>query len=625
MKKVLVFAALVTAVLLFTTCEEPIDFVEAVGTEVKVANDLFLVVESVSPADNSTGINPGSEIYINFDRDISLGSVTSETIEITDLTNSSSVSIINPEFNSSIKRLKIEPGPDTYFENSHDYSIEISGIQGSDGSEMQEAYIWNFKTGTAPAGSIQVIDRSTSGGAADSGYTNESYVDVSVAFYNDYADYFYITDDYTSIDDDGEIEALSAGVWHTVGTPFSDFNFSTSVDGVKTVYAVFKGELPDFSTGYSKIEEKTITLDTVSPELEAGETRYKNSSQYIVPTSYSGAAYYEWSSSDPELSFSPSDSYYSYISSTTEGTYTVDVELRDRAGNSTSDSFTFVWDTTAPTVTLQQAYSTINYTSVPFNFTVTDNLTPVTSLTYNVYDSDNGWYYGSSSVDRLAVSGSPVTHTVDFFSHNYSYEYARAYVFDLAGNYAYKTDYLYIDDTPPSAPSVSGTTPTTDITPTWTWSSGGNGGVGYYQYNYNDTGWSSETTALSYTALTITNGYNFLRVRERDARNNWSDYTTQIIKFDVMPVPNAKFVSTRPTFDWNTPTGAPKGTTYTLQVLSGHTWLDVKTGLTTSGYTFIASDPALQTDTQYTWRYVATGLLFTYTSPACSFTTGLGK
>ncbi|MDP7489699.1 MAG: Ig-like domain-containing protein, partial [Arenicellales bacterium] len=82
-----------------------------------------------------------------------------------------------------------------------------------------------------------------------------------------------------------------------------------------------------------------------------------------------------------------------------------------------------------------------------------------------------------------------------------------------------------VDTTGPTAPSVSGTTPTTDQTPTWSWNSGG-GGNGTYRYKLDSTDLTSgatQTTDTSYTpGDNISTGTHVLYVQERDAVGNWS-------------------------------------------------------------------------------------------------------
>ena len=91
------------------------------------------------------------------------------------------------------------------------------------------------------------------------------------------------------------------------------------------------------------------------------------------------------------------------------------------------------------------------------------------------------------------------------------------------------------DNLAPTAPSVSGTTPTTDQTPTWSWNSGG-GGNGTYRYKLDSTDLTSgatQTTDTSYTpGDNISTGTHVLYVQERDAVGNWSSSGSSTIVID---------------------------------------------------------------------------------------------
>ena len=91
------------------------------------------------------------------------------------------------------------------------------------------------------------------------------------------------------------------------------------------------------------------------------------------------------------------------------------------------------------------------------------------------------------------------------------------------------------DGTAPSAPIISGTTPTNNTTPTWSWSSGG-GGNGTYRYKLDDsdlTSGATQTTSTSYTPGSgISEASHILYVQERDAAGNWSSSGSRTIVID---------------------------------------------------------------------------------------------
>jgi len=119
-------------------------------------------------------------------------------------------------------------------------------------------------------------------------------------------------------------------------------------------------------------------------------------------------------------------------------------------------------------------------------------------------------------------------------------------------------DIVY-DKTAPSAPTVSGITPTNNKKPTWTWSSGGGGGSGVYRYQLDSTSGSwTQTTALSFSPSTdLTDGSHILYVQERDAAGNWSNSGSKTVVVDTVP-PSAPTVSgitptnnKKPTWTWS--------------------------------------------------------------------------
>jgi hypothetical protein len=88
----------------------------------------------------------------------------------------------------------------------------------------------------------------------------------------------------------------------------------------------------------------------------------------------------------------------------------------------------------------------------------------------------------------------------------------------------------------PTAPIVSGTTPTNDTTPTWNWSTGG-GGDGTYRYerdNSDLTSGATTTTSMSYTpGSAISEGSHTLYVQERNDAGNWSSSGSRTIVINI--------------------------------------------------------------------------------------------
>jgi hypothetical protein len=80
---------------------------------------------------------------------------------------------------------------------------------------------------------------------------------------------------------------------------------------------------------------------------------------------------------------------------------------------------------------------------------------------------------------------------------------------------------ILADYNPPNPPSVTGTTPTNDLTPTWSWSSTG-GGIGTYRYKLD----SDDFTEITFTSFTpsipLSDGIHTLYVQEINAAGDWS-------------------------------------------------------------------------------------------------------
>ena len=98
---------------------------------------------------------------------------------------------------------------------------------------------------------------------------------------------------------------------------------------------------------------------------------------------------------------------------------------------------------------------------------------------------------------------------------------------------------LCSDTTPPTAPTVSGATPTNDTTPTWSWTTGGGGGNGTFRYKLDSsdlTSGATEITAASFTsASALSEGSYTLYVQERDEFGNWSTSGSKTIVIDITP------------------------------------------------------------------------------------------
>ena len=212
--------------------------------------------------------------------------------------------------------------------------------------------------------------------------------------------------------------------------------------------------------------------------------------------------------------------------------YTLYVQERDEAGNwSASGSKLITIDTTEPTLA---------FTSVSGG-NPGSNLRPVVIGTASE-SSDVTLYFDSlcatakSAAPKNTVFASPgITVNADVASNTTTTIYAKAV--DDAGNASCTSLVTYThDDTPPTAPTVTGTTPSNDTTPTWSWTAG-TGGTGTFRYKLDDatlTSDATETSSLTYTpGSDLAAGNRTLYVQERDAAGNWSASGSRQILIDV--------------------------------------------------------------------------------------------
>ena len=217
--------------------------------------------------------------------------------------------------------------------------------------------------------------------------------------------------------------------------------------------------------------------------------------------------------------------------------------IRDAAGNNAFLTHSLVPDNTNykvdTTVTANFTKATDDVGTVTGDFT-SDNTTDDTALVLsgtNEAGSTVKVYHNTTELGTAnAVSTTSWSYTatvVNGTTHLFNVRET-----DLAGNTSAATSNLAVtgDTTAPTAPSVSGTTPTGNTTPTWSWSAGGEGN-GTYRYKLDNsdlTSGATQTTSTSYTPGSgISEGSHILYVQERDAAGNWSSAGSRTIVIDT--------------------------------------------------------------------------------------------
>ncbi len=124
---------------------------------------------------------------------------------------------------------------------------------------------------------------------------------------------------------------------------------------------------------------------------------------------------------------------------------------------------------------------------------------------------------------------------------------------DFAGNWSASGRLtIRIDVTPPSAPTVTVSTPALSKLPrpTWSWTGTG-GGIGAFQYkvdNFDFAIGATETSGLSYQSTSdMSAGTHTVYVREKDSTGNWSPLGSVAVTLDFDPPAAPKLTGASPT------------------------------------------------------------------------------
>jgi hypothetical protein len=417
-------AVVVLLSLLLATCSNEFDIFEAIKTEMKVANDLFLEIKSVSPEENAPLVNPGVPIVIVFDRSIDPDTANESTILITPAPDPGGPlkSLDFDDYNDNTKTLTIEPVD--YMDGDVDYEVRItSGVKGVYGSELQNEVIWSFHTTVYPAGSINI-----NGG--NDYITNDGTVTLNIS-YNTEVQWMKYSINATDLE--------PAGNWVAKSTSVSGFTLEPPGDGVRTVYIKFA----DNSFNETEVESDTIIRDTADPYFDPllpdkTINMYSSFPVSIAATvldDTSGVETYSWTVSPlGAVVFGDSSVEDTTITDVpSDGTFTLTLAVTDKAGNGpATDSLSLTVDRAppnAPTVT--------NVTSSP-----THDTTPRWSWTSGGGDG-NGQYRRSLNGDKWVSTSTTyyepsIKDPLDY--GDYKLEVQEQ---DAAGNYSV-SGYAYI-------------------------------------------------------------------------------------------------------------------------------------------------------------------------------------
>jgi len=206
------------------------------------------------------------------------------------------------------------------------------------------------------------------------------------------------------------------------------------------------------------------------------------------------------------------------------GLNTITVSGKDAVNNTVSASVGIYYDTLAPTLSITDPNVGADLTTNVLVQTVFGLCgTDVTNITTSLGSfADSNCLDGTWSLNPKVMSLGINTFTIT--------------AYDASGNFTTATIHITFDDIPPTAPTVSATSPTANTTPTWSWVAGG-GGNGNFRYKLDDadlTSGATATTSLSYTPGTpIAIGVHTLYVQERDDAGNWSTSGTKAVTIEA--------------------------------------------------------------------------------------------
>jgi hypothetical protein len=229
------------------TCSNPFSLKDALETEVKIAKDMFLKIELVSPALNETDVNPGLPMTVVFDRDLDESTIAEAIVSIEPTGDITDLSFT---YTATTKTLEIRAIP--ALNNGIQHTITLTkALKGADGSELQEPHVWGFTTGTYPAGTVFIN--------ANAVATNDVDIELNLDW-NDAVDQFR----YSFISEQ-DMEDNSPWIGTTTQTyippPLS------GTDGLRTVWVEFRDQ--NTPAVHSLVQTDSIFLDRASPVVNS--------------------------------------------------------------------------------------------------------------------------------------------------------------------------------------------------------------------------------------------------------------------------------------------------------------------------------------------------------------------
>ena len=359
-------------------------------------------------------------------------------------------------------------------------------------------------------------------------------------------------------------------------TASASYTSEVMSEGSHTLYVQER----DVAGNWSKNGGFAVIVDTTAPSapIVTGATPTNKAPAWNWnPGGAGGNGIYRYKLDDGDLSTGATETTstsYTPIPEQSQGTHTLYIQERDAAGNwSAIGSFAITVDTMAPGA------------PAVTGTTPTNDTTPTWSWSPGNGDGSGTFRYkldgdpASGATETTATTLTPAAALSEGSHILYVQEE------DAAGNWSESGSFaIVIDTTAPTAPAVSGTTPTNDTTPSWTWSSGGGSGNGTYRYKLDHSDLSTgatETTVASFSQISpLGQGAHTLYVQEQDAAGNWSQSGSFAIVIDttapVAPVVSGSTPTNDTTPTWNWSAGAGGSGTFRYKLDDG----DLSTGAT---------------------------------------------
>jgi len=322
LRRILIAFWVLLASALLLTCANPINLLDTLETEVKIANKKFLVVNSVTPALNAADVNPGLAMTIVFDRELDESTISDGILSFLPSTG-----ITSYEYTYTAATRTLSINADPYLLDDTPYTVTLTRqLEGLDGSELQNEYVWGFTTGTYPAGNVHINSNALA--------TNSTSATLNMV-YNSAVDEFRY-----SFVSENDLLTNPAINWEIKTSSWPTTLPGT--DGVKTVWIQFKDTDPNPDV-LSIVQADEIFYDTNPPVVNSfrinSNAAYTNTTSVTLNNNVSDLTPLEMRFQNGTSAGGSWEAYSStkaWTLANNVGTRAVTAEFKDSAGNSTT-------------------------------------------------------------------------------------------------------------------------------------------------------------------------------------------------------------------------------------------------------------------------------------------------